>query len=336
MNKKALLVGIDDYCGVAENLNGCVKDAEDLAELLSWNYCEESGISSETNFSCKVITTSSEGPKITRSLIKNEIKLLFEDEEAEVVLFYFSGHGFENSLGGALVTPDAQTYEEGISFNDLIDYANHAIDKEVFIILDCCKSGNLGDLILSNNQFSNLRQGVSIMTASNAKQLSWDTETGGVFTQLICNALRGGSADLQGNVTFLKLYRHAESLLGAWEQRPTLKVNTRKNIVLKKVEPTVPENILRKILEYFPTPESRFQLDPEFESDNNLGNYQKEFQFSELQLLANNGIVKPLKEKFMYYAAMRSDKCQLSLLGRQYWLLMEGKISATNSYHDLR
>ncbi len=327
MNKKALLVGIDDYFGIAENLNGCVKDAEDLAELLSWNYCEESGVASETNFLCKVITSSSEGPIITRSSINNEIKLLFEDDEADVVLFYFSGHGFENSLGGALITPDAQTYEEGISFNDLIDFANHAKDKEVFIILDCCKSGNLGDLVLLNNQFSNLREGVSIMTASNARQLSWDTETGGVFTQLICNALRGGSADIQGNVTFLNLYRHAESMLGAWEQRPTLKVNTRKNVVLKKVEPTVPENILRKILQYFINPESHFQLDPEFEPDNNLGNYQKECQFSELQLLANNGIVKPLKEKFMYYAAMHSDKCHLTLLGQQYWLLMNGKMN---------
>jgi hypothetical protein len=323
MIKKALVVGIDDYCGSSDDLEGCVKDAEDIASLLSSSYSEGES-KRENNFSCTVLVSEQgeEEPVITRTRLKKEIELLFDDKEAEVVLFYFAGHGFESSLGGYLVTQDARSYEEGLSFNYIMNYANKSTDKEIFIILDCCRSGNLGDTVESKNQFSNLRRGISILTASNASQDAIGTPNGGIFTQIICNALRGGSADLRGHVTFFNLYRHVERILGAWEQRPTFKVNTGRSVVLRKVEPKVPIPILSNITEHFPQSDYRFKLGPEFEPAERIGNQLKERQFSELQVLANNGLVSPVREEHMYYAAIRSKSCELTLLGKQYWSLV--------------
>lgn len=322
--KKALIVGINDYFDPISPLNGSIKDANDIAHLLSTSYAENKS-TEESNFSCTMLTSNPDrnNPIITRARLKQELQLLFEDAEADVVLFYFSGHGLENSLGGYLVTQDASFYEEGVSFSDIITLANAAENKEVFIIIDCCHSGNLGDVAVSKNQFSYVREGISIMTASNARQFSIDTNYGGVFTQLICNALRGSNADLLGNVTFLNLYRHAESMLGAWEQRPTFKTNIKKSVVIRKVEPKIPHNVMRKVLVYFPTADHQFQLDPGFEPEAEPKDEFKEQQFSELQVLTNNGIVAPVDETYLYYAAMHSKSCKLTLLGKQYWLLMD-------------
>lgn len=326
MIKKALVVGINHYFNQIECLNGCVKDAQNMTELLSTTYSEKNR-NLAPNFSCKLLTSNAnnKSPMITRALLKKEIKSLFEDKQADVVLFYFSGHGFENNLGGYLVTQDTKTYDEGISFNHLITYAN-TVKKEVVIILDCCRSGNLGDVTISKNQFSKIREGVGIMTASTSAQNSWDTQSGGVFTQLICNALKGGSADLFGNISFNQMYRFAERNLGAWEQRPTLKSNLNKSVIIRTVEPKIARATIAKIVDYFPTPQHKFQLDPAFEPTENCGETLKEHQFSELQTMANNGIVKPVDENHMYYAAIYSKKCELTLLGKRYWdIIKQGK-----------
>src|SRR5215204_5196621 len=104
--RRALVVGIDDYPGAP--LAGCVNDAEAIAALLATH---EDG---SPNFAVRKVTQSSE--TITRASLRAALGDLFsEHDEADVALFYFSGHGTENNLGGFIVTPDATTYDEGVS-----------------------------------------------------------------------------------------------------------------------------------------------------------------------------------------------------------------------------
>jgi len=329
--KKALLVGINHYQGGAEDLEGCIEDAESMAQILRYNYTPY-GAKPEPNFECTLLKSSDEADKnITRIQLKKEIKKLFEDPDADVVLLYFSGHGYENSLGGYLITPDVEEYEEGVSFIEIMAHANHAKDKEVFIILDCCNSGNLGRMTIAENQLVELRKGVSIMTASNADQSALDTRKGGVFTKLVCNALQGGNADIFGQVTFFHVYRHVEKMLGAWEQRPTFKINTSNSVILRKSEPKLAYETFRKMIDYFPKVDYDFKLDPAFEPTENQSDSEKERIFSDLQKMANTNLVVPVGEEHMYYAAVRSKSCRLTPVGKQYWQLLKNELLTSNS-----
>jgi hypothetical protein len=321
--RKALVVGINHYNNPGiNNLNGCHKDADNIARLLQFHHHEKNE-TGEPNFSCKILKSSEdEELKITRPRLQAEIKALLEDEEADVALFYFSGHGYENSLGGYLVTQDAALYEEGVSFNDIMIYANNSSIKEIIIILDCCRSGSLGNVSIAKNGIVTLRKGISILTASTAEQNAFEKNGQGIFTQLICNALSGGNSDILGNVKLTHLYEHVEKMLGPWDQRPTFKSNSSRLTVLRKAESKIPYDVLKKITSYFKGPKYCLPLDPSFEPSEKLGNKQNEEIFRHLQKFANVGLVKPINAEFMYYAAIESKHCALTEYGKQYWSLI--------------
>lgn len=324
MIKKALIVGINHYDLEGNNLTGCIHDAELLAEVLRNNY-SESNKNGDLNFECQLLRSTPDKNKqqITRSYLKSKIKALFEDNNAKVVLLYFSGHGMQNGLGGYLATQDVTSFEEGVSFNELISHANRAMDKEVIIILDCCYSGSMAHIPIQKSRISNIREGVSILAASTANQLSWGNSNGGFFSNLLHNGLKGGSADVLGHVNLVRLYRHVERVFGPWDQRPTLKVNLSSTVILKKVEPQLPISVLEKITNYFIDAEHQIQLDKEFEPSEGNGNKDKETQFGNLQKMANSGLVKPLIQDSMYYAAIFEDKCYLTSVGKQYWEMVK-------------
>ncbi|MGY4376233.1 hypothetical protein ACVWZ3_003872 [Bradyrhizobium sp. i1.3.6] len=78
----ALIVGIDHYA--QSPLSGCVNDANAMSDILSthWNGLR--------NFSCRPLMSSSE--VVTRASLKSGLAQLFA-LDADVALFYFSGHG---------------------------------------------------------------------------------------------------------------------------------------------------------------------------------------------------------------------------------------------------
>lgn len=49
--------------------------------------------------------------------------------------------------------------------------------------------------------------------------------------------------------------------------------------------------------------------------------------FFDLQKLEGVGLVVPVNEEHMYYAAMNSKSCKLTPIGKRYWkLVKEGRI----------
>lgn len=312
--RRALFVGIDLYSFGA--LRGCVSDAERMAALLAKH---EDGT---PNFECKKIVAPNGGGTdvVTRAKLRQAIEQLFKDK-AEVALLHFSGHGTENNLGGYLVTQDAKTYDEGVAMADVLRMANESKADEVVIFLDCCHSGNMGNVPTIDNTKAMLREGVSILTASRGDQVSVEASGAGLFTSLVGDALEGGGADLLGDVTAPSIYAFVEGALGAWDQRPLFKSHLSKVVPLRECRPPVDTAILRELPTLFPVPAEDFPLSPECEATCETKDDAKHKVFCKLQALNRVHLVVPVGADHMYDAAMQSRGCRLTAAGRYYWRL---------------
>ena len=146
----------------------------------------------------------------------------------------------------------------------------------------------------------------------------------GVFTNLLLDALHGGAADLRGHITPGSVYAYIDQALGPWDQRPVFKTNVTRFTSLRTISPQVPTEILRKIIEYFPSPEEQFALDPSYEDTNTddvkhsviapLAKPENVAIFKHLQKFQSVGLVVPVDAEFMYFAAMNSTSCKLTAL----------------------
>lgn len=312
--KKALIVGIDDYRNAP--LNGCINDANAVA-----NTIETNGDGSP-NFGVRLMTSSNS--LVNRSSLREAIELLFSDE-SDMALLYFSGHGHIKSTGGYLVTQDANKYDEGVSMDEVLNLANSSNAKNKVIILDCCHSGALGTPSLTNNNIAQLSEGLSVLTASRDSESSIEINGAGVFTSLVVDALKGGAADLRGNITPGSLYAYVDEALGAWDQRPIFKTNVSSFASLRNIPPKIPFETMRKITKYFLSPEDEHRLNPTYEDTEESAIEENVKIFKDLQKFQSVGLVVPVDAEFMYFAAIQSKSCRLTALGNQYWRLVNEK-----------
>ena len=312
--RKALIVGINDY--PSSPLQGCVNDANSIATIL------ESHADGSPNFGVRLLTSPS--TKITRPVLREAIEQLFAGD-SDMALLFFAGHGYIKSTGGYLVTVDAKKYDEGVSMDEVLALANQSKAKNKVVILDCCHSGAMGSPTIGTNNIAQLSEGLSVLTASRDSESSLEVNGSGVFTSLLSDALQGGAADLRGNITPGSLYAYVDEALGAWDQRPIFKTNVTSFASLRKLSPKVPFEVLRRINQYFATPDSEHHLDPSYEDTEASANPANVRIFKDLQKLQSVGLVVPVDAEFMYFAAINSKSCRLTALGYQYWRLVNEK-----------
>ena len=320
--RKALIVGINNYPKNYQ-LHGCVNDAKSVAEILSTH---EDG---RKNFDVKLNTSIEK-----KGELLGYINELFKGN-SEVALLYFSGHGYINELGGYIVTPDFSSHDMGVSMSDILKYANASKADNKVIILDCCYAGAMGNMFSSNLNESIVGNGVSILTSSRNNESSMEVNGKGVFTSLLIEALNGGAANIQGNITPGSIYAFIDQALGAWEQRPLFKTNIQKFVSIRNIIPSVSLDELKVLIECFSSPLEEMRLDPSFEftNTNNIRHkvvapYADEENvkiFKNLQKLESVGLIEPVGEKHMYFAAMNSKKCKMTALGQYYWKLLSEK-----------
>jgi hypothetical protein len=312
--RKALVVGINDYPSAP--LRGCVNDAIAMANILETNG------DGSPNFDIKLKT--SPGATVTRSSLRAEIEALFSGDP-DAALLYFSGHGVVTSVGGFIVTTDFERYDEGVSMDEILSRANHSEAKDKIIILDCCHSGAFGSPTIVGSNVAQLSEGLSVLTASRGSESALEINGSGVFTALVVDALRGGAADLRGHITPGNIYAYVDQALGAWDQRPIFKTNVTRFTSLRTIPPPVPHATLRKLVEYFPTPQDEHKLDPSYEFTEPSADGVKVAILKDLQKFNSVGLVVPVGEEHMYFAAINSKSCKLTALGFQYWRLVKEK-----------
>jgi hypothetical protein len=141
--KKAICVGINNYPGTANDLQGCVNDANDWSELLK-------GLGFETSLMLD--------SQATRQKIKTNLNTLIASAgESDVIVFTYSGHGTQviDSNGD-----EGDTYDEAIYVYDgtiLDDELRMIIDTmnpkaTLVVISDSCFSGTVTRLVPENTK----------------------------------------------------------------------------------------------------------------------------------------------------------------------------------------
>jgi hypothetical protein len=308
--KQALITGIDNYA--AAPLKGCVNDAVAVAELLKHN---EDGTK---NFDVRA-----EMNVQNKGLLRKMIRQLFNCE-ADMALFYFSGHGYLSDVGGYIITPDSKADDYGIPMDEILQMANESDIKNKIIILDCCNAGAFGSPP-ATGQAAFLRKGMTILTSSREDEPSLIKGNHSVFTGLLLEALKGGAADLKGDVTPGSVYAFIDQAIGNWGQRPLFKANISRFTPLRNVFPPVKKEVLRNIVKYFENEDTIYQLDPTYEHTNeDVAIPANVVMLEELRQMSREGLVVPNGAAYMFDAAQQSKGCNLTNIGKYYWQLVKG------------
>lgn len=321
--RKALIVGMDHYEQIP-SLSGAVNDAYDVKAAL------ERHADGTLNFAQpKLLAASGDSTAVSRTELREAVEELFRDD-AEISLFYFSGHGYIDGAGGYLCASDCASGHDGLPLNEVLTFANRSPAKNKVIILDSCHSGVAGANPISE-QVAEIKEGVTILTASTAEQYAMETGGSGVFTSLLVDALNGAAANLVGDVTPGSVYAHIDQSLGPWAQRPVFKTNVKRFVSLREADAPIPLESLQKLTVLFAEPTTQLELDPAYEPER-TGEEDASFpppdpaknaDFAVLQALVKVNLVRPVDAPHMWHAAVQSKACELTVLGQHYWKLVK-------------
>lgn len=314
--RRALVVGIN-YYEHGSQLFGCVNDAHLVRGVLERNS------DGTVNFDVKLLVATGPSDSIPRQILKERVRELFAND-VEAALFYFSGHGHIETTGGYLLASDSRSGDDGVPLGEIETLANQSKARNKIIVLDSCHAGIAGSSPTRPDS-AELKEGLTILTASTSEQYATERNGSGVFTTLFADALNGAAGNLVGDVTPGSVYAHIDQSLGSWEQRPVFKTNVKSFVSLRKVQPPISLADLQRITEFFPSPGFEYLLDPSFEPESgepDRGNTQK---FAILQKYNRVNLVVPVGAAHMYHAAMLSKACKLTVLGEHYRRLVDRK-----------
>ena len=109
----------------------------------------------------------------------------------------------------------------------------------------------MGSISTDNQNTAVIKEGVTILTSSRNTETSAETSGQGLFTALLIEALAGRAADVTGYVTPSGVYSYIDKALGPWEQRPVFKTNVTRFVSLRKVNPRISLESLRRLTKRF-------------------------------------------------------------------------------------
>ena len=328
MKRRALLVGINHYDHM-RSLSWCIDDVLAMRQVLEFHE------NHDPNFSCRTLLGSEPAPDAPESppgrerVTFNRLRLALEELFAfdEMVLFYFSGHGYQADNGVYLVTQDGIGVLPGILLNDILEMANVSPAREVLLIIDSCYSGALGEPDQARD-IANLylRPGVTLLAAAKSNQQAIEQAGRGLFTQLVIGALKGGASDVRGHVSSTSIYAYVEQALGPWDQRPIYKSNAAQLSPIRYCIPDIGDEALRRLPQFFPKPDHHFFLDPSYESTRAEGIPEHIAIFKIFKRYQVARLLRPTFDEDLYFAAIRNHPVELTPMGQFYWQLAKNNL----------
>ncbi len=329
MPGRALIVGINTY-NHARNLKRCVADAEAITKLLERNH------DGKPNYDCRtLLDVMEDGTPITRSSLRKACYANFSDFKDEV-LFYFSGHGALTPFGGHLCAYDSEKDDYGIPMQEIVQMCLDSRARDILLILDCCHSGDIASPSFFNagqkDPLSLLREDMTVIASSRDSEASLEGSDHGVFTQAVIDSLEGGAADHMGWITAPSIYAYVERRFGQHMQRPIYKSHATRVVVVRECAPLINRLKLHQLTGLFPTFDYKYQLDPEHEPEDQNGNIQEPVNKDKIEIAQlfkdyrDTGLLKPsIHGEQLYWTARHSHTVELTIRGREYWMLVKGK-----------
>jgi hypothetical protein len=298
--RRALVVGIDDYPD--QPLSACSSDARRVHERLRSNADGSPGFES--------LLVCNPEQRITAALLQDLLRRTLSQHADQAVL-YFAGHGGVDEAGGYLLAQDSQGGTDGIRMADVLRMANDSPVRDVVVLLDCCSAGELGHLDHREDR-ALIDEGLSIIAAARSDEKAVEREGGGLFTTLLCEALDGGAADVRGLITVASLYAYLDESLGSWEQRPQLKAYVSRLVPLRRCEPLVPDELLRRLTVLFPSADAQRSLVPANDPGGTALATTERDVIADLQRYRAAKLVEPVA------SGLASEVYRLTPLGRRY------------------
>ncbi len=232
MAKYALLIGMSEYeSQKINNLSGVAKDIEAMQRVLQNS---EIGGFDEVKFL----------PSPDSNAMRSEIEQLFMEkcQKDDVVLLYFSGHGYRHEDGNLFfISCNTQINPQGFPrIGTAVDakfihqnYMSRSKSKRQVLILDCCFSGafaenmsakDIANISIQNEIGEQLGgEGRAVLTSSTATQQSFEDSGGGVYTSYLIEGIEKGAADSDndGFITVAELHEYAKRKVQ--EAKPAMK-----------------------------------------------------------------------------------------------------------------
>ncbi len=218
MAKIALLIGVSEYGAGLSGLPGTQADIRAMQRVL-----ENPQIG---GFDAVEVLSNPDRDQMERA-----IETLFMENRSsdDLILLYFSGHGFKDDDGtfyftNCITEKDASGQRirtsTAVSCRTLQGYMSHfkSKSKRQVLILDCCFSGAFADgmkgsgeeTIDISTQLGS--EGRAVLTSSTAMQESYEKERGGIYTRYLVQGLETGAADRDedGYISVDELHEYAK------------------------------------------------------------------------------------------------------------------------------
>ena len=232
--KHALVVGINEYDNKAQGISSlryAVGDARSVYQALVDP--RRGGFRPEN-----VTLLADDSPeKPTNIAIGKALnRLVTSTKEGDLVMVFFSGHGYEEQ-GRAYLLPanaDLEALDQSAIERDaFVRQIDRLAAKKVIVVLDACHSGGVNrggkgvgkDAALSTKYYENFTgsQGRAFIASSGGGELSWEDEDRGhgVFTSALVDAL-SGKADSQprdGVISLNEVRSYVETEVSGWAER---------------------------------------------------------------------------------------------------------------------
>jgi hypothetical protein len=252
------------------------------------------------------------------------------------ILFYFAGHGVDDSGSLLLATSedDPADLRSGYWIRRLVDKIKESECRSATIILDCCNAGLATRVEVPRNTV--------ILAGTGTRQEAKEVGGRGVFTTTAIAGLEGAAADITGRVTAISLYNYAAGALGhAAGQFPAIKARMEQPLVLKKGRRKVERDDLLQLPKLFPRSDGPRQVTPDHEDTEqdsvlparsrpypwpetrDKSPEQKEMdyykRFRDAGLL--EAFTKDGEKTDLFWACLDSGEVRLTPLGQYYWQL---------------